>query len=498
MAGDQSATASANVASEHTDYLYAKRDWQLLRDAYAGQRAIVEAGTAYVPKLSSFDDADYAAYLKRGVFPSVLSRTVSGLSGLALRKPPLTKAPSGADAWLKNANGAGRSAADTVNALLFEKLLLGRVALFVDFPALDDADGDLSVAEAAELGVQPLASIVYAEDIIRWMEDSNGRLSLVMFKEQVSHFDRHLFRARDVTRLRILFIDEDDGLYKQQVWEADTPDADATAARKDRRRYVGADPDDGGYVLKAEFTPILAGEPLTAIPFFFVGDTPDVEKSPLLDLAELSVAYYRKHCDLSYGLHLAALPTPYIIGATEEESDAIDSIGPGTIWKISNPNAKVGYAEVRGEGFAAIREDLRSIEDQMISLGARILAQRGDHSPESGVALSIRSASENAVLVDTVRDIEAAFGKALRLVERFYGVADGSVGLRMNTDFVASRLSAQEIGELTKAFVAGAISFDTLMDNLRRGEIVAQDRSTEDERELIEQDAGASLAGFEG
>lgn len=75
-------------------------------------------------------------------------------------------------------------------------------------------------------------------------------------------------------RFRVLFIDEDDGLYKQQVWEADTPDTDTTAVRKHRRRYVGADPDHAGFALKAKFTPILAGEPLTAIPFFFVGDTP--------------------------------------------------------------------------------------------------------------------------------------------------------------------------------------------------------------------------------
>ena len=56
---------------------------------------------------------------------------------------------------------------------------------------------------------------------------------------------------------------------------------------------------------------------------------------------------------------------------------------------------------------------------------------------------------------------------------------------KLNSDFEASLLSATEIQALVAAWQSGAISRDTLLDNLRMGEIVPSERTNEEEVELI-------------
>ena len=58
----------------------------------------------------------------------------------------------------------------------------------------------------------------------------------------------------------------------------------------------------------------------------------------------------------------------------------------------------------------------------------------------------------------------------------------------MNTEFEASLLSATEIQALVSAWQSGAISRDTLLHNLRTGEILPSARTNEQEMELIRQE----------
>lgn len=55
----------------------------------------------------------------------------------------------------------------------------------------------------------------------------------------------------------------------------------------------------------------------------------------------------------------------------------------------------------------------------------------------------------------------------------------------LDTDFEASLLGATEIQALVSAWQSGAISRDTLLHNLRTGEILPSSRTNEEEVELI-------------
>jgi hypothetical protein len=64
------------------------------------------------------------------------------------------------------------------------------------------------------------------------------------------------------------------------------------------------------------------------------------------------------------------------------------------------------------------------------------------------------------------------------------GVAS-DVTVKLNTDYLPVNMTAQEVAELVKAWQSGAISFDTMFENLKRGEVVAESRTVEEEQELI-------------
>jgi hypothetical protein len=64
-------------------------------------------------------------------------------------------------------------------------------------------------------------------------------------------------------------------------------------------------------------------------------------------------------------------------------------------------------------------------------------------------------------------------------------VTDEQVLMELNTDFSTKGLSAQEIQAVVAAWQAGAISRDTMTELFRRGEVLPEGRTNEEEERLI-------------
>ena len=62
------------------------------------------------------------------------------------------------------------------------------------------------------------------------------------------------------------------------------------------------------------------------------------------------------------------------------------------------------------------------------------------------------------------------------------------VNVELNMDFVDVRIPHQEIIALVQSYQMGGISMDTLLHNLKQGEVIPSDVSIEEEREKIELD----------
>jgi uncharacterized protein (DUF1800 family) len=85
--------------------------------------------------------------------------------------------------------------------------------------------------------------------------------------------------------------------------------------------------------------------------------------------------------------------------------------------------------------------------------------------------------------------VEAGLTKLLRLAAEWTrpGTADDVV-FKLHRDFVTAQMDPAILTALLKAYTAGAISHDTFLMNLKKGELMDVNRALDDERDLIEED----------
>ena len=103
---------------------------------------------------------------------------------------------------------------------------------------------------------------------------------------------------------------------------------------------------------------------------------------------------------------------------------------------------------------------------------------------ESEGAMQMRTNGESSVLAGIASLISQQLSKMLTFMAQWEGI-NTECKVQLNTDYFPVAMTAQQLAELVKAWQAGSISFETMFENLKRGEVIAEDRTVEDERELI-------------
>jgi hypothetical protein len=144
--------------------------------------------------------------------------------------------------------------------------------------------------------------------------------------------------------------------------------------------------------------------------------------------------------------------------------------------------AKAFYVETTGD-FPALRTNLEDKKSQMAVLGARMLEVQKS-SVESSETQKTRQAGEQSQLAAMSQVINITITNALTTFLRWAGLT-GDVAYTLNNDFMPIRMSAQELTALIGSWQSGAISSQTLFDNLQDGEIIAQGVTFEVEQERI-------------
>jgi hypothetical protein len=107
---------------------------------------------------------------------------------------------------------------------------------------------------------------------------------------------------------------------------------------------------------------------------------------------------------------------------------------------------------------------------------------------ESGDALRVRWAAQTASLTSIAVNSAKALEKALKWAADFVGANAEEVMVKPNLKFIDSVLDPLKAKALMELWMGGAISYETLWDNLQRGEIGTKERTAEEEKELIDQE----------
>jgi len=423
------------IELKHPRYKSREIQWARCRDTYHGEDEVKDAGETYLPKLSGQGKDSYNAYKKRASFYNAVRRTVSGLVGAVMRVPPIIDGVN--DDWVEDITLTGVALGDFISVLLTEQLLMGRQGILVDHD-----------------GTRPYLTGYATEDITNWMP---GRIIL---KEQYRGFDPvDIYKSSYEDQYRELVLEE--GKYIVRIWH-----------KKDH----------GDWKVFEEIAPRKRGALLEELPFVALsvdGLNLNPEVPPLLSLADMNLSHYRTSADLEHGRHFTALPTPYVTGI---ETGTQLHIGPESAWILPTSDSRAGYLEFSGQGLKALEVAMQEKRSMMASLGAQLI--EGQKSGvEASETLRLRQNSEVSVLMSAVKGVETGLNKALGLMAEWDGAKEASIVL--NTDFSDTKMEPQEMTALMQAWQAGALSHETYLFNMKKGEILEPEIKIEEERDRI-------------
>jgi hypothetical protein len=131
--------------------------------------------------------------------------------------------------------------------------------------------------------------------------------------------------------------------------------------------------------------------------------------------------------------------------------------------------------EFTGQGLKALEANLTRKETQMIVLGARMLENKTATGDSQGGA-AIHMGGEQSMLASISQAASIGIERALTTFSKFAGT-DVEAKFRLNKDFFPMPMSALNLTALVAAWQNGAINYQTLFDNLQRGEVIDIDQT---------------------
>jgi hypothetical protein len=441
---------------EHAD------DWRLIRDVIEGAKAVRAGGDKYLPKLTGMDYTEYAAYANRAQFFNATARTVNGLVGAVFRREPKIILGDGAESLrplLDRCTVDNQSFLSFSRHIFRETLSIGRVGALVDAPAN---------------GGTPYFTSYPAESITNWrvvkMPDERVVADQVVLCEYRAVPAADGFGSDEEKYYRVLFLDND-GRYGQQI-------------------YVEQKSLDGRsqYALVGTTYPSLPGaggfyNDMPFVCFNARGTGLKIEKSPILDIAELNKLHFQRSAQLAHGQFYTATPTYWAIAPVNND-DVTYRVGPNTVWLVDQPNG-CGILEYRGEGLKYLESACNQLEQQMSGLGARLVSDRKNTAAEASDVAAMRDKGETSLLHEIVSAIDTGLTDLLKTWVRWQGRNPKDVSVRLNRDFVGAAIEYRTWLQLDRAHEKGDIDDETYYQVLFEGEMLPASFTPQDIPELI-------------
>lgn len=459
------AVASApNVAFVRPELAALIPQYELIRDCISGETVIKAQREKYLPKPNAHDTSDanrerYNAYLKRAVFYNVTRRTLRGLIGQVFLRPPVIKAPEQLGPMMQNVTGTGVSLEQSAKMSLGHVIAYSRSGLFVDFTNTGGAGASASQIAAGE--VRPTIYAYSPLEIINWRVIEVGSkevLSLVVLLEGFPISDDG-FEVKTVPQFRVLKLQN--GRYVQEIYRENQPS-----------KWDGLTvPKRGNFVLQETIEPTdAAGQPITAIPFFFIGsENNDInpDNPNMYDIASLNIAHYRNSADYEESCYILGQPTPVASGLTEEwVKDVLKgSLNFGSRGGIPLPAGATAEL-LQAEPNTMIKEAMTDKVEQMRSLGAKLIEDR--QTQRTATESKQDNAAEGSVLSSCANNVSAAYVWALKYAAQLMGLSDAGVEFQLNTDFDIASMTPDEVTKAITAWQGGALTFEEMRVTLRR------------------------------
>lgn len=488
-------TDSGNVDMVRSDLVHLFSQYSLIHDCIEGEIRIKHQGTNYLPMPNAHDQSPenilrYGGYKLRAVFYGVTERTLDGLIGEVFNVDPTVEVPPALNSVVKDADGSGVPLVQLAQETEADVLAYGRAGLFIDYPKTNGAA--TSVKDLEDGNISPTINHYKPWNIINWRTQKRGSkvvLTLVVLRERHEEPNGD-FGVTVGSQYRVLRL-KGDGTYWQELWL----------------------PGQGGTGTVLDPTSVLQpkdakGQPLTYIPFTFVGakrNDAKIDKPPMYALASINIAHYRNSADYEDSVYMVGQPVPVIIGVNQQWVDEVlkGRLELGSRATIPLP-VDADFKLVSAEANTIVYEAMTQKERQMVALGAKLVEQTTVQRTATEAA--IETSSEVSVLATITKNVSAAFKFALEVCSLFVGTAtvaadagenlESGIQFELNTEFALADASTDDINTVIKAWQSDAISFTEMRGKLRRTGYATQD-DTAAKAEIakqMEEDAANNMA----
>jgi len=421
--------------------------------------------------------------VSRATFSPFTVRIAEQAAGLVLRKPIVLESKQ-QDAevdpyWeelTENVDGRGTSLSAFARRVLISSLLYGHAGCMVDYPSREAAP---SLQAERLAGMRPYFQQVDAKQIIGWRFEEGNPLSPVQqvrINEYVSvPFGE--FGDKTIRQIRVL----EPGKYRVYRREAD------------RNIETNGSGSQGWYVHE-EGNISLNVVPLALTYSQKISEF--VSVPPLLSIANLNISHAQRNADLSHGLHVAAMPIMVLKGFDDAPDPAGLSVNNAILLP---PEGDCFMVEPASQSFDAQQGYLTQLEEQMASLGiSTLFAQK--QGAETAESKRLSRTDSDSLLSIVSKDMQSMLQNAFEMAAAYVGKEAPLVTL--DRDFDLQTLDGAQVGQYLQLWNNGAITQETLLASLKKGEILP-DIDVEEEVELTGQEKldnmmMESVPGFAG
>ena len=459
---DRDAAAGNDPSWLSGPYLEMSERWQPMLVCMGGTQAFRENAGQLLPIEPKEDEAAWRRRVSHAVLSPFTMRIADQAAGLIMRKPiQLEPKEENGEVdeywteWAKDVDGYGTDLDAFARRVVLNSLLLGHSAVLVDFPSTEPAE---NLLQERQLGLRPYLLEVRADQILGWRKEEDSPLAPVN-QIRISEYVTEavgLFGDKAVHQIRVL----ERGAWS--IW------------RKG----------ENGWFKYQDGTTSLPVIPLAVTYSNKVHEL--MSTPPLLPLANLNILHGQRQADLQHSLHVAALPVMYLKGY-EDSGDEIALSANSAI--LLPETGDVGYAEPASSAFESQQNFITEIENQLRNLGISTLFSQ-TYVGETAEAKAMDRSDSDSMLSVVSQDLENALQNAIDMAAAFVGIEAPKVCV--SRDFDLQKLDGPQVAQYMSMWQNGAITHQTLLEILSRGEILP-DIDIETEIEMIESNKLADL-----
>lgn len=456
------------VETKHKNFNLFYSKWIRMRHTFAGNDAMKENATKYIPPLSGQTPDQYKEVINRETFENYTLATAKGMSGLIFAKSPVIELGTQLTALAENIDLAGSNLIDLAQNAVNEVSETGRIGLLVDMitPNIEIT----STLQEQQLNLRPYIKTYTTENIINWdtqLINNRAELSFLVLSEP--YMVRTGFTFEDKVRYRVYELIE--GICTVRVFEENNK----------------------AFNLVSEVIVRMQGKAIDFIPFVSITSEKlsiDPVNPPLLDLADINISHWYLNVERRNALHFVGFPSIYGVGIQKRANEEV-KLGAGTINIFDNPQAKLDFLQLSAEGLGSVEKALEEKKNAMLALGAKILA------PESASQISentmqMKTAGQRAVNILIADTVSRGIEKALGFVASWVGETVVPK-FQLNTDYNLSEMNPQMLAQIYAGKQMGILRNEDVYYNLVTGEIIDENVTMEEYLAGIEEQNPLSM-----